>query len=84
MYVEDVVGKKTICAQCMNIKRRGRGEIWYDLYCTERKVQKEIGVDPVTGETGYKSKNDLGGEYISEYPEPYCRDVNKGNCPYFK
>jgi hypothetical protein len=74
----------TICAKCANLYRKEppsspRYNIWYNLLCMASPLPEVV--DPVSGETGYASTNDLGRGVIGENPWMYCRDVNHGNCP---
>ena len=72
----------TICANCRWFKREG--PIWYDQYCGCPDVKRPAGIDPVSGATGYKGTNDLGGAYYADRPEPHARQINiDGNCPHF-
>ena len=73
----------TFCINCRHHRMEGDSDIWYDHLCGATAVQKTREQDPVTGKFGYASKNDLGGLYLSERPEPYCREINHGNCPHF-
>lgn len=73
---------KTICLKCKYHK--GKGDMWYDHFCTHPDVRHTKEQDPVTGKMLYASKNDLGRVVLNEEEYPYCRDINHGNCPYFK
>lgn len=57
--------------------------IWYNHLC--HAVAREPGIDFVTGERGFKTRNDLGQLYVSDQEFEYCRDINtQGNCEYYK
>lgn len=60
--------KKTACRKCMHFLRRGRGDIWYDQYCSAKPRPKVF--NPCTGQ-------DVEGEY------PHIREINDGNCKLF-
>ena len=66
------------CVSCKHLRRKGPTNIWYDLLCA--KAPREVTVCPLTGESGFKGKNDLGGEYVTQDAFRYCRDINKGDC----
>lgn len=74
----------TICVECKYIDRKEykkRIPIWYDLFCGHEKVQREQGIDFVTGEPGYVDHNDFGMVYITSEKSPYCREINTdGKC----
>jgi hypothetical protein len=74
------------CIKCIHFynKSDGTNLIWYNLYCKAPVIQRPKAKDPVTGQTGYKTKNSLGDEYYDDTPSPFCRDINQGNCPYFE
>lgn len=73
--------KLTLCVNCTYHK--GSGE-WYDHFCKHPEVRFIPDIDPVTGEKGYAKTNDLGRGSLTDTPYPYCRDINQGQCPYFK
>lgn len=72
----------TICARCGHFINRG--SIWYDQYCGAPEVRRPQAVDPVTGKRGFSSRNDLGTPIYDDNPYPHARDINTGECPYFK
>jgi hypothetical protein len=47
--------------------------IWYNHLC--HAVAREPGIDFVTGERGFKTRNDLGQLYVSDQEFEYCRDI---------
>ncbi len=72
-----------ICAKCIHF--RSEGPIWYDQYCGAVDVERVAVVDPVSGESTYSGKNDLGGLYYTEEKRPHARDINKdGQCPHYE
>jgi hypothetical protein len=72
-----------ICVDC-NYHEKGKTDIWFDQFCLCPEVRREEAIDPVSGETGFMGRNDLGGTYITDYPYPFCRDINKGDCEHFE
>ena len=78
---------QAICASCMHsrhiIKNRAAPNVWYNWFCSA--APREATVDPVSGESGYAGKNDLGGNYVTEDPWEYCRNINtNGQCRMFR
>jgi len=75
---------KTLCIKCANHMRlensdSPRYNVWYNQLCKASPLEEAI--DPVTGESGYKDINDLGGiVFQDDTPYQYCREINKGNC----
>ncbi len=75
---------KTICANCKhhrNDTSQMNHEIWYSWFCAHPELEREKGIDPVTGRETYFGKNDLDRVYCTDQKYPYCRDHNHGNCP---
>ena len=62
----------TICADCTNYINGG--PIWYEQHCGAKAARHPKVLNVVTGKMGYA---------MSDRKEPYCRDINKGNCPHF-
>ncbi len=71
---------KTICAECKYVIN----ECWSNWYCGHPENEKTIEIDPVSGEQGYASTNELGHLYISDTKYHNCRDLNKGYCSIFE
>lgn len=78
----EAVEPTTICYNCIhffnNEPNSPRQDVWYNHLC--RASPRQPIADPVTGKSGYKGVNDLGGEYITDEPYDYCRKLNKGLC----
>ena len=72
----------TICVECAHCVKTDPAPIWYNFRCSALPQEGER--DPVTGIAGYPRINDLGGTYYDSCPYPYCRDINKGDCPMFE
>lgn len=47
-------------------------------------VERQLGVDPVTGKQCYTLTNDLGKIVTTDDKNPYCRDINDGYCKLFE
>ena len=75
----------TICKNCKNyihiICNPSAPSVWYNHYCKAAPLEKKN--NPVTGEVGYWTKNDLGIEVESDSEYNYCRNINYGNCVLF-
>ena len=59
----------TICVLCEHHRLEGDPKHWGSHVCAKEKQQEYV--DPVTGMT-----------FVN--PLPYCRDINKGNCPFYE
>lgn len=75
---------QTICVNCTHHNGVSRKQTWYDHFCHHPEVRLVADIDPVTGKEGYAKTNDLGNAYLTDSPYPYCRDINRGNCPHFE
>ena len=75
---------QTICINCAFHNGASKEQTWYDHFCLNPEVRLVADIDPVTGRKGYAKKNSLGDAYLADTPYPYCRDVNRGNCPHFE
>ena len=73
----------TICVDFVYHRLDGR-DIWYNHTCEAPQEKKPVEVDCVTGRQVFASRNDLGNVYVSDSQYPYCRDINKGNCPHYE
>lgn len=75
----------TLCIECKHhrhiVQNPAAPHVWYNHQCGA--VEREPTIDPVTGESGYLGRNDLGTTYITEDRYAFCRDINRGNCEYF-
>jgi hypothetical protein len=73
-----------VCVECnffYNKQDGPRTNVWYNQFCKHPKNRKQSVVDPVSGNSGYQDSNDLGMQYIDEYPFPFARKCNtNGNC----
>lgn len=77
----------TICAKCKHIVKkedRRPGTYWYNYSCGHPELEHPKGIDYVTGEPCYWTKNDLGQTYCTASPRPFCRDINDGECRYYE
>ncbi len=72
---------QTVCVECVHHSGNGT---WSNHHCHHPDVRLVPDIDPVTGERGYGKVNDLGNVYLTDDPYPYCRDINRGNCPHFE
>lgn len=75
----------TICVNCKHLKSISDGPrtgIWYNMYCSA--VRRMSAIDPVSGNRCFLGKNSFGEDYFTDEEYPHCRDINKGNCPYFE
>ena len=75
---------QTICVDCVHHNGATMEEAWYAHYCQSLEVRLVADIDPVTGVKGYAKRNDLGTAYLTDTPYPFCRDVNRGNCPHYE
>ena len=75
----------TICANCRHSWNKVTGSsVWYNWLCCHPSVERILGIDPVTGERGYNTKNDLGASHFTDEKRPYCRDINTGYCELYE
>ncbi len=74
------MGETTICTECKFLNKIG--DYWYYHLCTAVQPKKEI--DVITGKKGYKHTNSAGDIYYTPRPDVQCRDINDGNCKYYK
>lgn len=76
----------TICAECKHVLRIIRNQAcptsWYNYQCAA--APRPPAIDPVTGEHGWATRNDLGRDTVSDQKFNYCRDVNTGQCSLFE
>lgn len=73
----------TICAKCSHFLRLGN--IWYQMFCKAPQVQRPLGIDPVSGEKSYITRNSLGLVVFTDKSEPHARDINThGQCPHYQ
>ena len=72
----------TICRECTHYRCSGKA-IWYNERCAAELVQLPPATDPVSGKEGFQTRNGLGMVLIVAESEPYCRDINHGDCPHF-
>ena len=73
----------TICARCKhhyNKEDGPRTNVWYNWWCRHPNHERQLGVDPVTGEKCYFQKNSLGMIVTTDDKYPNCRDINHGYC----
>jgi hypothetical protein len=82
----DFLKPKTLCKDCKFhrhiVRNPSAPEVWYNHYCAASPLPETV--DPVTGATGYASRNDLGRDIIVDEPYNYCREINDGNCHLFQ
>jgi hypothetical protein len=75
----------TICTECRHhrliLRNPAAPNVWYNHYCGA--MEREPTIDPVTGESGFLGRNDLGRTYFTDVAYHHCRDINHGNCEYF-
>ncbi len=70
-----------ICRDCKHLIG-GNGGIWTYL-CG--KAERIPIIDPVTGESGFAAKNDLGGSYVTSDQYENCKTINTtGECKMFE
>jgi len=77
----------TICAKCQhsfNKKDGPRTQQWYNWFCKHPHVERQLGIDPVTGEKCYTLKNDLDKIVTTREKHPNCRGVNFGYCEMYE
>lgn len=74
----------TICVNCKHHNGPKLSNLWYDHKCSHPNLRREAEIDPVTGQSCYSHKNDLGRVGTSASPFPFCRDINNGNCPHYE
>lgn len=74
----------TICIHCRHHNGASPEDPWYNHFCQHPELKRPKEQDPVTGRWGYAIRNDVGNIVMVEEPYPYCRSVNKGNCPYYE
>lgn len=73
----------TICADCKYHHNRQDGprtSVWYNWFCTHPSVERQLGIDPVTGKHCYMIKNDLGKTVTTDEKHPNCCHINDGYC----
>lgn len=71
---------KTLCVNCEHHIFLGCDSDpsrWYYHYCGAHP--RKLKTDPVSGVVGYEKYGDIT---VQKYP--HCRDINNGNCKYFK
>lgn len=77
----------TICVRCKHHsydKKISKDSRWSHL-CKYPGVQREEGIDPVTGEKCFFSKNDLGTMVTTSNKSPFCSSINTcGECEFFE
>jgi hypothetical protein len=71
----------TICACCKHHLFTENNR-WH-WFCTHPAVERQLGIDFVTGKPCYYTKNDLGNNITGE-KHPYCYDVNSGYCTLYE
>lgn len=80
------MGDVTVCKKCRYFVQLETGSVrehvWYNHLCKATPLPMKV--DPYDGKTKPYCHNDLGGEYFTENPFKYCRDVNDGQCPQFQ
>lgn len=77
----------TICARCkhhVNKKDGPRTKQWYNWQCHHPSVERQLGIDPVTGDTCYTTKNSLGEVVTTDEQFPHCKSINKGYCELYE
>lgn len=57
---------------------------WFYQLCAHPVVERKKVIDPVSGDTNYEKETDSGRVVLTDEPHPFCRDINDGNCSYFK
>ena len=62
---------------CINCKHYTGSGIWYNHFCLAS--ERELIIDPVTGELLYKSSNDLEQKILTEQKYAFCKDINPKN-----
>ncbi len=74
----------TICAKCKhhhhNKQDGPRTKVWYNWFCRHPAVKRQVGIDAVTGDECYHTKNALGDIVTTDEPFPNCREINDGYC----
>lgn len=76
-------GTLTLCVACTHFLQKGKNML--DMFCRSSAVQLPPGVNPVTGEKCFITKNSLGMVIFTTVGEPYARDINThGQCPFYK
>ena len=74
----------TICAKCKhhynNLDGQERAYEWSNWFCKHPAVERQLGIDPVTGEQCYTLKNDTGRIVTTDEKHPNCREINNGYC----
>ena len=77
----------TICTECQfhrnNATDSEQRKIWYNNFCAAPEVRLLPDIDPVSGERGFAAAEDRGRGLVMDSPYPYCRNINRGNCPHF-
>lgn len=88
--VIEMRAKQTICSECKWLMRgemetSPRYDVWYNLFCGA--IDFKPALDIHSGKWGYRGNLHYGEHLdkgtITDNPNPYCRDVNTGDCPYF-
>jgi hypothetical protein len=81
----------TICTRCRYHANTHDGsrlgplpDTWFYQVCSAPAVRREPTIDPVTGKSGFLSRNDLGMDVVTDEARPYCRSVNRGDCVYYE
>lgn len=76
----------TVCLQCEHFMNLEPGSVrehnWYNHVCKASPLLTKV--DPYDGKEKPCGVNDLGGEYFSEQPYNYCRNINDGKCAKFQ
>ena len=77
----------TICARCRHHHNESDGprtRKWYNWYCQHPHVERQLGVDPVTGDQCYTVVNSLGEVITTDNKWPNCQSLNKGYCELYE
>lgn len=75
---------RTICVECRFHNGASPDASWLSHRCFYPALEGGEKQDPVTGKIKYANEDSQGIVFLTREKNPYCRDINTGNCEYFE